>query len=106
MEFKGTKGEWEVSKDGIDRNSCNALVLTIDVPNKSIINFIDVYGDHRDDEIKLKANAHLISAAPELLEALSGIVDLYSEINPALLTGDVADRITASKKAINKALGQ
>jgi hypothetical protein len=43
-------------------------------------------------------------AARELLEALQGVVSLYDEINPALLSGDIANKIINAREAINKAL--
>ncbi len=49
---------------------------------------------HHDDENE--ANARLIAAAPELLEALQAIID----------TGLSTSKITAAKKAIAKATGE
>ena len=98
MKFKGTKGDWML----VEAND----ISPAEIRTEGHIFIAEIQGDFNVTKSEDAANAHLISAAPELLEALSGIVDLYSEINPALLTGDVADRITASKKAINKALGQ
>ena len=58
MEFKGTKEEWNLSIDYDDI-----------VETKDII-VCQVFQCNSDEH---KANAQLISAAPELLEALSGI---------------------------------
>jgi hypothetical protein len=88
MEFKGTKGEWKVKKErGYD----------IDITNRDgdicwlgLSEFID--------ETKL-ANAKLIAAAPELLDALQMFVDYCygTELQNS-------ERFLKAEKAINKAL--
>ncbi|MEY0837417.1 hypothetical protein [Providencia sp. PROV024] len=51
-----------------------------------------------------KSDAHLISAAPELLEALIELTESAKEAIDGL--GDLSDAIDTAKAAIAKALGQ
>jgi len=71
MEFKGTKGKWKVSKK-TNINEFNVEYFTIDFESSE--DCIDIYADNRLSEkeriIELKANALLISKAPEMLEML------------------------------------
>jgi hypothetical protein len=71
MEFKGTKGEWFVDEREQCHNEHGVLVTPISTLN--IINFADVYGD--DEEAK--ANALLVSKAPEMLKMLRTLVDKH-----------------------------
>lgn len=57
-------------------------------------------GDGRLDE--LNANAQLIAAAPELLEALRGLRDAFLGTSVEVQ----ADAMRAARAAINKAVGQ
>jgi len=64
MEFKGTKGKWFIDYEESGYNEHHTLCTPISVDNT--IGFCDVYGE--DEEAK--ANALLISKAPEMLEML------------------------------------
>lgn len=64
MEFKGTKGKWIIDNEEIGYNEYHQLCTPISV--NGIIGFCDVYGDDEQS----KANALLISKAPEMLEML------------------------------------
>ncbi len=95
MEFKGTKGEWKVSGDGIWKNEYNAKTITIDFIDINGVDCIDVYEGANGSEEELIANAKLIAAAPELLEFAIEMVKRYP----------VSPWITEQgKKAIKKAL--
>jgi hypothetical protein len=59
MEFKGTKGKWEVNPKASRNVRCNNLTIA----NCSS-------GQNGENEIEEKANALLISKAPEMLEML------------------------------------
>tara|TARA_R110000850_G_scaffold224803_2_gene350239 strand:- start:21 stop:344 length:324 start_codon:yes stop_codon:yes gene_type:complete len=101
-EFKGTQGEWKsVSNDSYwevinnrkynDNESIFTASLHINKYHKG-----KIYSDSLSNESK--ANAQLISAAPELLKALQ---DVYSD----LFQGAIPNDLEFIKKAINKALG-
>ena len=67
MEFKGTKGKWQI-EFLCDENSIRASL------NKGSI---DVWADMNGETIEeANANALLISRAPEMLEKLSEIVNI------------------------------
>lgn len=85
MEFKGTKNEWCLCKNWDDN--------FIEVGTKEAHNIALVNKEYEEAE----ANAQLISAAPELLNACQlalGGIDPKSDIGKQI------------KKAINKALGK
>lgn len=75
MEFKGTKGKW------VFRNKNNSS-FSIEVIDKS---FAEVYVSlDADDIYEAKANALLISKAPEMLEMLQiYLADLNNIIPPS-----------------------
>lgn len=63
--FKGTKGKWGISSNNQDQ-----------IESQDGINICDCWsmGDNRfPDELEMKANALLISKAPEMLEVLENI---------------------------------
>ena len=63
-EFKGTSGRWNINKWG----------QIVDENNKAIV-FTGLTLAMKDNE-ETKANAKLIAAAPELLEALKNMVNV------------------------------
>ncbi|MGP3209196.1 hypothetical protein ACTVPS_01765 [Serratia marcescens] len=96
--FKGTPGPWEV-----DRNNVHSgRIATI---HHCIGNdWVEIWSpDWPDTEEKQEANARLISAAPELLEAL---ISARKELEgyEQELTGEAYNN-PAINSAINKALG-
>lgn len=95
-EFKGTPGPWVASKTGRGIGPISGL------DDQSFGMIIEVAYVEFDPEIEIQvANANLIAAAPELLEALQNMVEAYqyeaSIDNPALLS---------ARAAIAKALGK
>lgn len=69
MEFKGTKGKWVVDNEESGYNEYHQLctpISRIDKSYSTIVGLCDVYGNNEE----AKANALLISKAPELLELL------------------------------------
>lgn len=66
-EFKGTPGPWTGRDVGIARQDDAGLQL----------GFIMTFDEKRRDECA--ANAHLIAAAPELLEALQDALHAYDK---------------------------
>ena len=76
MEKKFTKGEWKVSDLGTVHASENRVYVH---GNKEIAVVSDYKMEHkRFDEAK--ANATIIAAAPELLEALEGLLRDFKEV--------------------------
>lgn len=93
MEFKGSKSPWNY-----DGNVRGAVEGSIDDLIAS------VYPMHYENAEEMKANAHLIAAAPELLEALIELTESAKQYIDGL--GDLSDAIDTAKAAIAKALGQ
>lgn len=93
MEFKGSKSPWNYNGNirGAVEGSIDDLVAS-------------VYPMHYENVEEMKANAHLIAAAPELLYALIELTESAKEDIDGL--GDLADAIDTAKAAIAKALGQ
>lgn len=90
-EFYGTETPWIVVRG----STAGCQVISESAP-KLRRNVASVGGPRRD------ANARLISAAPELLGALEGIMDDVLGNRAAINE----ERITSIRAAINKALGQ
>ncbi|EMP6220875.1 hypothetical protein RX512_002008 [Providencia rettgeri] len=92
MEFKGTPSPWKHTV----RNA-NEIMTTFHG-----VTIGDVYLDITT--ANQKSDAHLIAAAPELLEALIELTESAKEAIDGL--GDLSDAIDTAKAAIAKALGQ
>lgn len=95
-EFKGTPGPWAGKDVGICKQDDVGLQL----------GFITTSDENRRDECA--ANAHLIAAAPELLEALQemvAIVKKNSYPQPEKPSSNYA-RAEAAQTVIEKALGK
>ncbi|WP_273838939.1 hypothetical protein [Providencia rettgeri] len=92
MEFKNSPAPWKYTV----RNA-NEIMTTFHG-----VTIGDVYLDITT--ANQKADAHLISAAPELLEALIELTESAKEAIDGL--GDLSDAIDTAKAAIAKALGQ
>jgi len=69
MEFKGTKGKWEVYKP--DHIGCvNVSVGKYDGFN----GFVELWHHHFENKQEAEANAKLIASAPEMFEMLQRVV--------------------------------
>ena len=90
-EFKGTKGEWEVSGDMI-RSDVEIAGNVICVEPEYYI---------PESRVNWKANAKLIAAAPNLLQALQELYYLVSELPEE---GSLIEALAKAKAAIEKAL--
>ena len=104
--FKGTKGGWRLSEDGIILNEHLVKTQSIDFSDRQK-DCVDVYIGPDDNEDELLANARLIIAAPDLLNALSSLIDpltglVYDEICQLIGCEESLD----IEEAINKALGK
>ncbi|WIF73782.1 hypothetical protein QN092_07895 [Proteus vulgaris] len=99
MEFKGTPAPWLT-----DRNNCHSgHIATVHGCENN--DWVEIWPtDWHESESVQEANAHLIAAAPELLEALIELTESAKEAIDGL--GDLSDAIDTAKAAIAKALGQ
>lgn len=100
-EFKGTKGEWLWEENSASNpNDSTYIEVRANGPQIAYLQSFTGYGDSHSREATI-ANANLISAAPDLLQALQNMVESYqyeaSPDNPALLQ---------ARAAIAKALGE
>ncbi|EHO0270164.1 hypothetical protein KNE10_003604 [Salmonella enterica] len=82
-EFKGTPGPWSLSEGWIDKH------VSVDAKEHGAIALVlsDMESDYTCSEVKraakqaeLSANAQLIAAAPELLDALRGLIKDYKAL--------------------------
>lgn len=110
MEFKGTPAPWNYNG-----NVCGA----VESPTDDLI--ACAYPMHYENAEEMKANAHLIAAAPELLEALRELIQTHEyslrigyeriielggdcDSPEIMITKDSS--LNKAKAAIAKALGQ
>lgn len=89
-----TKGEWKVASTGFDREYRKFIVLD----NEWLWITAEAKGETEEEA---EANAHLVSAAPEMYEALKAIID---EARGTDRFG--GDQITDALNAIAKAEGK
>ena len=73
-EFKGTKGKWEISTDNEE-----GILITSKHPQNRDILTIWKYDVTFLENQEAKANALLISKAPEMLEMLEKIMKTYDK---------------------------
>lgn len=75
-EFKGTPGPWEIKPEEVDRPYIRIRGTRLGGRFK-VANVLspDYYGVHHREADETRANARLIAAAPELLEALTTTLD-------------------------------
>ena len=111
METKHTPGPWTIDDISAEGGGWESIVILSKI-QRADHNFHHVcsvdWGGSDDDEPAIgeisgedRANARLIAAAPELLEALENITTGYSE----LLEGRYGISLRAAREAIAKAKG-
>lgn len=99
-EFKGTKGPWEVYPEEVDKPYIRIRGTQLGQRFKVSSVITPVYEGVLEREAKeTRANAHLIAAAPDLLEALQDLLHAYDNKGerPAW---------NSARAAITKALGE
>lgn len=95
MEFKGSKSPWNYNG-----NYCG----TVEGSTEDMV--ACAYPMHYENAEKMKANAHLISAAPGLLEALQRLLKYHDDFYGTEQDEDPEHPLAIAKSAIAKALGQ
>lgn len=97
MEFKGTPAPWLTDRN----NTHTGQIATVHgCKNNS---WVEIWSTNwPESESAQEANANLIAAAPELLEALIKLTNYVSDDSPLRNT----DEFDLAKAAIAKALGQ
>ena len=96
-----TKGPWRVGKTG--PNGCH----TIGTPEGLMVAMISHSVNYADQVTTAEANARLIAAAPELLEALEMVQSSYClQINSQQETLEMKKARTMVGQAILKAKGE
>lgn len=118
-EFNGTPGKWSFSHSSASDDN----VACIEINSSESLHEIaylqstpeNIRGDGKTSFEKTIANAHLIAAAPDLLEALQLALNAMDEMGDILNFHDLAeqskvDELTPafekSRAAISKALGE
>lgn len=106
-EFKGTK-DWKLGSDRNNKEFKESIKTDFDVISINVDGHeghIMLFGDNNEEH---KANAKLIAAAPELLDALQGTLkrlnDLRGSGRISLNIQETFRDIEIAEKAINKAL--
>ncbi|WP_259565586.1 hypothetical protein [Enterobacter sichuanensis] len=94
MEFKGTKGEWEIMMDDDEIKVIQSSSLENGSGWRSYVAICE--------EVQCIEDANLIVAAPDLLAALQLIISYHDDGNCELHSEDVA----MARAAISKALGE
>lgn len=97
-EFKGTPGPWEIKPEEVDRSYIRIRGTRLGGRFK-VANVLspDYDGVHNREADETRANARLIAAAPELLEALQ-IICFFEDIS--------STQREIAEAAIHKALGE
>lgn len=104
-QFKGTPGPWEIKPEEVDRPYIRIRGTQWGGRFK-VANVLspDYDGVHHREADETRANARLIAAAPELLEALQLCEEFMSQLPSTGFDG--LARIEFARTAINKAIGE
>lgn len=97
-----TKGPWTVGVSGYNGIHC------VDARSKTgTIEICEVWGtgDDKIENDECRANAHLISAAPDLLDALDGAIKAYDYVSTQNARFSDPQWVIFGRRAIAKAKG-
>ena len=94
--MKHTKGEWEVDKDA---THCNYDCVNSSMAYRVKTDDWDIAAVWKDADGDCEANANLIAAAPELLEALQDVLTVFEERETAIPVSTQIKIEQAIKKA-------
>ena len=104
-EFKGTPGPWEIKPEEVDKHYIRIRGTQLGGRYKVANVLTPVYeGVHEREAKETRANAHLIAAAPELLEALQQTIPHMRE--QSKLDGHAFGTLQLIRRVIAKALGE
>jgi hypothetical protein len=99
MEFKGTKGKWFIENLNEPKEG-RYPAFEIDISTEQESNMCTVwYSDSFDEQAK--ANALLISKAPEMLEILNWFVEYFEDLY--VDGSEVNDKVIETKQLIKEA---
>ena len=106
-DFKGTPGPWTVK----DYGHALAIECKVDNIEHTVVTDHFCYPDFKQHgSIEKLANAHLVSSAPDLLEALQNLVNLHLCEQEGISSGKPTsamwlEAVDKAQEAIDKALG-
>lgn len=107
-EFKGTPGPWEIKAEEVDKHYIRIRGTRLGGRFK-VANVLTPFyeGVHEREAEETRANAKLIAAAPELLEALHKL-RVYAEDVCGVCPDDCHEEhpLILASSAIDKALGE
>ena len=92
MEFKGTSGKWYIDQEEAGRNEhgvlCN-VISTVTDGGLKICGLAEVFGE----DLQAKANAKLISCAPEMLEMLEKCKEAFESLKQPFISSEIEQLI-------------
>ena len=107
-EFKGTPGPWQTLPEEVDKPYIRIRGTNIGYRYKVANVLTPVYENvHAREADETRANAVLISSAPELLAALQQLLEIYDDQSGKVWTTSSKRRALDNARAsVNKALGE
>lgn len=106
MNHTNTKGPWIARPDVFDLKT-NAIDIVSSETTKlgDNISVATVFGSTVYGEGQKKANAHLIAAAPEMLDALECVIGCFPYGTGSFSVSQLEDALKKAHNAIIKAMG-
>jgi hypothetical protein len=94
MEFKGTKGKWEVNKTFYEQGVDGYIPIKSNITNRGWI--AEAKWEHVNEDMSIEefeANALLISKAPEMLEMLKECKEALDRIGHGIIEAKIEQLI-------------